>query len=395
MARVLLENVTKKYGDVLAVNDLNIEVRDREFLVLVGPSGCGKSTALRMIAGLEDITSGNLYIGNNLVNEVHPKDRDIAMVFQSYALYPHMSVYDNIAFGLRLRKNLPFLEEPHANGSNGASSNGNGSVLRSRQAREAAIRKRVEEVAEGIGLRQYLNRKPSQLSGGQRQRVALGRAIVRQPEVFLMDEPLSNLDAKMRVSTRAELQKLHRRLGVTTIYVTHDQVEAMTMGDRIAVMKDGVLQQLDTPQALYQRPTNTFVAGFIGSPAMNMFTATVEGEADGLFLSSPGFRVRVPAHHAQRLADRKGGQILFGLRPESIYDARFKREADPATIVNTQVDVVEPMGRDAYFYLTAGEQSLVARLDDRTDAAPGQRLKVVFDTEHMHAFDIGSQRTLL
>ena len=394
MTRVLLENITKKYGEVLAVNDLNIEVRDKEFLVLVGPSGCGKSTALRMIAGLEDITSGSLYIGSNLVNETPPKDRDIAMVFQSYALYPHMTVFDNMAFGLRLRKDLPFLKTSQ-NGNGAHEANESDNMLSKRRAREAAIRKRVEEVANSIELGQYLNRKPSQLSGGQRQRVALGRAIVREPEVFLMDEPLSNLDAKMRVSTRAFLQKLHRRLGVTTIYVTHDQVEAMTMGDRIAVMKDGVLQQLDTPKVLYERPANMFVAGFIGSPAMNMFMVDLEGDAQGLFLKGPGFRVRVPEQHAAKLADRTGQQIMLGLRPEVIHDARYKRDADPASLVDARVDVIEPLGRDMNLYLTAGEQPFVARVDDRTVTSPGQTIRLVFDTANMNAFDPKTERALL
>ena len=395
MTRVLLENITKKYGEVLAVDDLNIEVHDKEFLVLVGPSGCGKSTALRMIAGLEDISSGNLYIGSNLVNDMAPKDRDIAMVFQSYALYPHMTVYDNMAFGLRLRKNLPFLDAPpNVNGTNGTSG-GSSSLLAKRRAREAAIRKQVEAVANSIELGQYLNRKPSQLSGGQRQRVALGRAIVREPEVFLMDEPLSNLDAKMRVSTRAFLQKLHRRLGVTTIYVTHDQVEAMTMGDRIAVMKDGVLQQLDTPKVLYEHPANMFVAGFIGSPAMNLFTSDVEGDDQGLFLKGPGFRVKVPEHYARRLADRKGQQIIIGLRPEVIHDAHYKPDADPASLVDARVEVLETLGRDMNVYLTTGEQQFVARLDDRTVVTPGQSIKLVFDTANMNAFDPTTQQALL
>jgi multiple sugar transport system ATP-binding protein len=390
MARVLLENITKKYGDVTAVDDLNIDVKDKEFLVLVGPSGCGKSTALRMIAGLEEITSGNLYIGDQIVNEVAPKDRDIAMVFQSYALYPHMTVYDNMAFGLRLLKHVPGIDVP----SNGNGSHG-GNMLSNRNARETAIRKRVEEVAASIELKPYLNRKPSQLSGGQRQRVALGRAIVREPKVFLMDEPLSNLDAKMRVSTRAFIQKLHRQLGITTIYVTHDQVEAMTMGDRIAVMKDGILQQIDTPQVLYERPANMFVAGFIGSPAMNMFSVEVEGDDQGLFVKGPGFRVRVPQNYAERLSGFKGKQIIVGLRPEAIHDVRFVRDADPATIITAQVDVVEPLGRDMYLYLTTSVQPFVARVDDRTDASPGQSIKVVFDTANMHAFDPESQRSLL
>src|SRR5436853_3846170 len=265
MAGVTLDHLTKKYGEVTAVNDLNIQIRDQEFLVLVGPSGCGKSTALRMIAGLEEITGGDLYIGDRRVNDVAPKDRDIAMVFQSYALYPHMSVYDNMAFGLKLRKRP-----------------------------KPEIERRVKEAAELLGLQNLLQRKPKQLSGGQRQRVALGRAIVREPQVFLMDEPLSNLDAKLRVETRAGLIKLHQRLQTTTVYVTHDQVEAMTMGHRIAVMREGVLQQLDTPQALYERPANLFVAGFIGSPAMNFFPGQLVSESNSLYVQAPELKLKVP-----------------------------------------------------------------------------------------------------
>ncbi len=391
MARVLLEHITKKYGDVLAVDDLNIEVRDKEFLVLVGPSGCGKSTALRMIAGLEDISSGSLYIGERVVNEVAPKDRDIAMVFQSYALYPHMTVFDNIAFGLRLRKDkdLSFLHT--------ASTAGNGATMAAnpRRLREAAIRARVEQVADGIGLREYLNRKPAQLSGGQRQRVALGRAIVREPQVFLMDEPLSNLDAKMRVSTRAELQRLHRRLGITTIYVTHDQVEAMTMGDRIAVMKNGILQQLDTPEVLYSRPANMFVATFIGSPAMNTVLADVQGGEGGMFLQASGVRLRVPEHYAQRLLACPGKQIYFGIRPEYIHDARYAHDMDPQNVADAHVDLVEPLGSDVQLYVSVENIQFVVRVDDRTFVSAGNTIKLAFDMEHMHGFEPGTERSLL
>src|SRR5256714_4204320 len=265
MAGVLLDHVTKKFGEVTAVNDLSIQVQDREFLVLVGPSGCGKSTAVRLIAGLEEATAGDIYIGDRRVNDVAPKDRDIAMVFQSYALYPHMTVYDNLAFGLKLRKTP-----------------------------KAEIDRRVKEAADILGLQNLLKRKPKQLSGGQRQRVALGRAIVREPLVFLMDEPLSNLDAKLRVQTRAELIKLHQRLQTTVIYVTPDQVEAMTMGSRIAVLRDRILQQLDTPQVLYDRPTNVFVAGFIGTPAMNFFRSDLQTEGDTLYADTGAFRLKLP-----------------------------------------------------------------------------------------------------
>src|SRR6266508_3346760 len=292
MAGVTLDHITKKYGEVTAVNDLNIQIRDQEFLVLVGPSGCGKSTALRMIAGLEEITGGDLYIGDRRVNDVAPKDRDVAMVFQSYALYPHMTVYDNMAFGLKLRK-YP----------------------------RAEIDRRVKEAAEMLGIQELLARKPRQLSGGQRQRVALGRAIVREPQVFLMDEPLSNLDAKLRVETRAGLIKLHQRLLTTTVYVTHDQTEAMTMGHRIAVLRDGVMQQLDTPQTLYDRPANLFVAGFIGTPAMNFFPGQLASDDGGqsLWVQTSGLKLKVPETMRGRLASQTGREVVFGVRPEHIH----------------------------------------------------------------------------
>src|SRR5512136_2317082 len=286
MAGVKYENMTKAWGDVIGVNNLSLEIPDKEFLVLVGPSGCGKSTALRCLAGLEEISSGNIYIGDRVVNDVAPKDRDIAMVFQSYALYPHMSVYDNMAFGLRLRKTP-----------------------------KSEIDRRVKEAADILGIGALLTRKPKQLSGGQRQRVAVGRAIVREPKVFLFDEPLSNLDAKLRVQTRAEISKLHQRLETTFIYVTHDQTEAMTMGSRIAVMKDGILQQLDTPQNLYDLPTNTFVAGFIGSPAMNFFDATVGGSREEPSLDTGAFRLPVPGNRKEKMAGYVGKTVVMGIRP--------------------------------------------------------------------------------
>jgi len=378
MASVTFDHVIKKYaGDVLAVNDLNLEIRDKEFLVLVGPSGCGKSTALRMIAGLEEISGGILRIGDRVVNNVPPKDRDIAMVFQSYALYPHMTVFDNMAFGLRMRKTTPSGATPG-------------------QSREQAIRARVEEVADSIGLRQFLTRKPRQLSGGQRQRVALGRAIVREPQVFLMDEPLSNLDAKLRVQTRAEISKLHRRLQTTMIYVTHDQTEAMTMGDRIAVMRDGILQQLDTPQNLYDHPTNMFVAGFIGSPAMNFFPATLQQEGGELYINGEGLRLKVPQQYRQALLSQAGKQLIFGLRPEDVADVRMEPNADPASVVPVTVDVVEPMGSEIYLYLlTSGNQQFVARVDPLTRVTPGEQMQVTFDMAKMHAFDPTSQNSLM
>ncbi len=322
MAGVVLDHVTKKFQDVIAVNDLNIQIHDREFLVLVGPSGCGKSTALRMVAGLEEVTSGDIYIGDRRVNDVAPKDRDIAMVFQSYALYPHMTVYDNMAFGLKLRK-------------------------RPRQ----EIDRRVKEAAEILGLQNLLQRKPKQLSGGQRQRVALGRAIVREPQVFLMDEPLSNLDAKLRVQTRAELIKLHQRLQTTTVYVTHDQVEAMTMGHRIAVLRDGLLQQLDTPQSLYDRPANIFVAGFIGSPAMNFFQGQLVSDPDGgLWVQSTGLKLRVPDEKRAQLRPAAGRAITFGVRPEHIHHRAEVRDGADGRTANVEVSVVEPLGPEAVSY---------------------------------------------
>jgi len=366
MASVTLDHVSKRFGEVTAVNDVSIAVEDKEFLVLVGPSGCGKSTTLRLVAGLEEISSGNIYIGDRLVNDVAPKDRDIAMVFQSYALYPHMSVYDNLAFGLKLRK-TPKKE----------------------------IDRRVHEAAEILGIAALLNRKPKQLSGGQRQRVALGRAIVREPKVFLMDEPLSNLDAKLRVATRAELIKLHQRLQTTVIYVTHDQVEAMTMGSRIAVLRDGILQQLDTPQTLYDRPANMFVAGFIGSPAMNFFDARLSGTADALYVEGQAFKVRVPADRAESLAKHIGKEIVFGIRPEDIYDRATLQTQPPAeSSMKVQVNVVEPMGSEQFVYLVNGDTEFVARMDARSPIRAGQPMEIVVDMAHFHAFDRTTQESI-
>jgi multiple sugar transport system ATP-binding protein len=374
MAEVRFENVTKKFGDTVAVKDFNLDIPDKEFLVLVGPSGCGKSTTLRLLAGLEEITEGNIYIGNRLVNNVPSKDRDIAMVFQSYALYPHMSVYDNMAFGLTLRK-MPKTE----------------------------IARRVNEAARILGIQDLLKRKPRQLSGGQRQRVALGRAIVREPAVFLLDEPLSNLDAKLRVQTRAELSRLHQRLGITFIYVTHDQTEAMTMATRIAVMNEGTLQQLGTPQELYERPGNIFVAGFIGSPAMNFFEVTVTGNQDEMQLVAETFRVSVPPRNASKLAPYIGKKLTFGIRPEHIHDKEFlpasrapgeeKYLAD--SHIMAKVDVTELMGNEVFLYLMTGDKPFLARVDARTRARPGQNIKVIFDMTNMHAFDTGTGDSLL
>jgi len=360
MAGVTLDHVSKVFGEVKAVNDLTIQVHDKEFLVLVGPSGCGKSTALRLIAGLEEASMGDIFIGDRRVNDVAPKDRDIAMVFQSYALYPHMTVYDNLAFGLKLRK-TPKVE----------------------------IERRVKEAAEILGLGNLLKRKPKQLSGGQRQRVALGRAIVREPLVFLMDEPLSNLDAKLRVQTRAELIKLHTRLQTTVIYVTHDQVEAMTMGHRIAVMRDGILQQLDTPQSLYDRPANMFVAGFIGSPSMNFFDAKVVngGAADDLYVEVGTLRLKVPNHRISAVKSLAGRDVVFGIRPEDIHHPSERRDAPDHQKGNVGVEVVEPLGSEQFVYLRVNNQEFTSRMPARVQLTPGSALEVVFDTEKMHIFD--------
>lgn len=365
MASVNFDHVSKKFGDVTAVNDLNIEIKDKEFLVLVGPSGCGKTTALRCLAGLEEITSGDIKIGDRVVNDVAPKDRDIAMVFQSYALYPHMSVYENMAFGLRLRKTP-----------------------------KADIDRRVKEAADILGIRDYLDRKPKQLSGGQRQRVALGRAIVREPKVFLMDEPLSNLDAKLRVQTRAEISKLHQRLETTFIYVTHDQVEAMTMGTRIAVMRDGILQQLDTPQRLYDFPANTFVAGFIGSPSMNFFDATVGGSREEMFLDTGSFKIPLKGVQRDKLASYLGKTVVMGIRPEDIHDRDFAPTAFSGAPVQAQVDVMEPMGSEIYLYLMSGKSSYVARVDPRSQARPGSSLQVMMNLDRVHIFDKETEKAI-
>jgi len=358
MASVTYDHVTKRFGDVIAVNDLSIEIADKEFLVFVGPSGCGKTTSLRLLAGLEEISEGNIYIGDRVVNDVAPKDRDIAMVFQSYALYPHMSVYDNMAFGLKLRKTP-----------------------------RAEIDRRVKEAAGILGIQELLDRKPKQLSGGQRQRVALGRAIVREPAVFLMDEPLSNLDAKLRVATRSELSKLHQRLETTFIYVTHDQVEAMTMGTRICVMRDGILQQVDTPQALYNTPGNIFVAGFIGSPAMNFFDATLVGTKDEMYVDGGTFKVQVPASRSGALIEYLGKPIVFGIRPEDVHDPEYAPPSITGAPVKSRVDVTELMGNEIFLYLLTGTKSFIARVDPRTSARVGQDVEVLFNMDNMHIFD--------
>ena len=366
MARVQLAGVTKKFGAVTAVNEITLEIPDKQFTVLVGPSGCGKTTALRLIAGLEEATAGDIFIGERRVNDVPPKDRDIAMVFQNYALYPHMTVYDNMAFGLRLRK-YPKTE----------------------------IDRRVKEAAEMLGIEKLLDRKPKQLSGGQRQRVALGRAIVREPQVFLMDEPLSNLDAKLRVQTRAEIKKLHARLQTTTIYVTHDQVEAMTMGDRIVVMQDGLVQQVDAPLNLYERPANLFVAGFIGSPAMNFIDSALADAGGKLLIDAGSFRLEVPPDLVSQARPWAGRRVVFGVRPEDIADRAMANGAQPAWTIKATVDVHEPLGSDSILYLTAGAHSIVARVDARTQARMGDSVEVIFNMRKMHLFNPETQQAIL
>ena len=385
MAEVILRNLTKAFKDVIAVKNINLEIKDKEFLVFVGPSGSGKTTALRMIAGLEEVTEGEIYIGGRLVNDVSPKDRDVAMVFQNYALYPHMTVYENMAFGLKLRRTL----KPGRSQTAAALIGWLVPWLFYDFIPKEEIRRRVLEASKMLGLEGLLNRKPKELSGGQRQRVALGRAIVREPKVFLMDEPLSNLDAKLRVQTRAELIKLHRRLGITTVYVTHDQVEAMTMGERIAVMNEGMIQQVDTPLNLYNHPANRFVAGFIGSQAMNFVDALVERDGDALYLKADGFRVKVPPDRVEKLAPYTGNQVVFGIRPEDIFD----RSLCPiqATADNTTeaiVDVVEPMGDRSYLTLKVGDgTTLTANVDSETKAREDSKIQIVFDMSKSHAFD--------
>ena len=370
MASVSLNHIYKVYsGNVTAVSDFCLDIEDKEFIVLVGPSGCGKSTTLRMVAGLEEISSGELYIGDRLVNDVAPKDRDIAMVFQNYALYPHMTVFDNMAFGLKLRKTP-----------------------------KAEIKQRVEEAAKILDISHLLNRKPKALSGGQRQRVALGRAIVREPKVFLFDEPLSNLDAKLRVAMRTEITKLHQRLQTTFIYVTHDQTEAMTMASRIVVMKDGFVQQVDSPQNLYDYPANLFVAGFIGSPQMNFFTVKLEKEGNDVVAKFGDNKIVVPQSKLAKFADESyiGKEVYMGIRPEDIDDDPEVVAASSAS-VECNVEVTELMGSETYLYLsTSGkEENIIARVDPRTASRAGQKIKVAFDVARLHFFDKETEATLL
>jgi multiple sugar transport system ATP-binding protein len=365
VATVSFRNVYKRYGNVNAVKDLNIEVADKEFLVLVGPSGCGKSTSLRMLAGLEEISDGEILIGDRVVNNVAPKDRDVAMVFQSYALYPHMTVYENMAFGLRLRKTP-----------------------------KQVIDQRVREAAKSLGIENLLDRRPRQLSGGQRQRVAVGRAIVREPAVFLLDEPLSNLDAKLRVETRSFISKLHQRLGTTFIYVTHDQVEAMTMGTRIAVMSAGELQQIDTPFNLYHNPRNVFVAGFVGSPSMNFFDATLKEEDGRVVIQTNAIRVPLSPSASAIYRSHVGKRVIFGIRPDDIHDVDYQPPGIVPAVVEANVDVVEQMGNEMILYLEEQGKTFIARTDPRTQARVGQRMGVAINTANIHLFDATTEQSL-
>ena len=363
MAQVVLKNLNKKYDEVHAVKDVNLTIRDKEFMVLVGPSGCGKTTTLRMVAGLEEITGGEISIGERVVNDLPPKDRDIAMVFQNYALYPHMSVYDNMAFGLKMRK----FPKPE-------------------------IAKRVKEAAEILGIQELLKRKPRQLSGGQRQRVAVGRAIVRHPQVFLFDEPLSNLDAKLRVQMRVELKRLHERLETTAIYVTHDQVEAMTLGSRVVVMKDGWVQQVGEPMEIYTRPQNKFVAGFIGSPAMNFIPVTINDAAGTLFAQANGFKVKVPADRQSKLGAYKGQPVTLGVRPEDLRVGALTDSGDLS--FDAVVEVVEPLGAEILLDVSAAGQSVVARVEPTVRAKTHEKIRLTFVPERIHFFDAKTEAVI-
>jgi multiple sugar transport system ATP-binding protein len=363
MAEVALQNVNKNFDEVYAVRNVNLSIRDKEFIVLVGPSGCGKTTTLRMVAGLESISSGRILIDDKVINDLSPMDRDIAMVFQNYALYPHMSVYDNMAFGLRMRR-----------------------------FDRADIGRRVQEAAEILGIQQLLQRKPRQLSGGQRQRVALGRAIVRHPQVFLFDEPLSNLDAKLRVQTRVELKKLHNRLGTTAIYVTHDQVEAMTLGDRVVVMKDGLVQQVGEPLELYNEPANRFVAGFIGSPAMNFMTVRVTESNGSWWAKNAGVDIKLPAKIAERVQRYAGQQVALGVRPEDIHVATA---ADPQDLgFEAVVEVVEKLGSETLLDVAVDGETMVASVEPTVRIGVHEKLRLAINPERMHFFDTASEMAL-
>jgi multiple sugar transport system ATP-binding protein len=387
MASVTFNNVVKRYGNVTAVHDLNLEVADKEFLVFVGPSGCGKTTSLRMLAGLEEVTEGKILIADRDVTDVAPKDRDIAMVFQSYALYPHMSVYDNLAFSLRLRAKTGRVRKLITLVFNRP-------AYQKIKDQEANIDQRVHKAAQTLLIEQLLPRKPKQLSGGQRQRVAVGRAIVREPKVFLFDEPLSNLDAKLRVQTRAEITKLHQQLGTTFIYVTHDQVEAMTMGTRIAVMKDGMLMQVDSPQNLYDRPANQFVAGFIGSPSMNFFDVLLKGTRDNMMVEGDSFQLNIPAERAKGLDQYLGQTVSMGIRPEDLHDANFVPSNIHTGTLDAQVDVTELMGNEVYLYLLTGKSSYVARVDPRTKARVGNKVQMAANLDNLHFFSKSNEKAI-
>ena len=374
MASLSLRHIYKKYpGGVTAVSDFNLEVKDKEFIVFVGPSGCGKTTTLRMIAGLEEITEGELFIGDKLVNDVAPKDREIAMVFQNYALYPHMSVFENMSFGLKLNK-VP----------------------------KEKIKRLVEEAARILDITHLLDRKPKALSGGQKQRVALGRAIVREPKVFLLDEPLSNLDAKLRAAMRTELTKLHKRVGTTFVYVTHDQVEAMTMATRIVVMKDGLIQQVDTPQTLYDYPCNIFVAGFIGTPQMNFINGTLVKKEEGVYFEFQNVSLKLPEEkaNAEELAEYIGKEVVVGLRPEAISDDASAVAANPEYSFEVNVDVTELMGAEIYLYISVGDPeeeptSLIARVSSRSQSRAGDKIQIAVDMSRLHIFDKDTEVCIL
>lgn len=367
MAQVSLKNVSKQFsGNVWAIQNINLGVENKEFVVLVGPSGCGKSTTLRIIAGLEDATEGEVYIGNQMVNDVHPKDRNIAMVFQNFALYPHMTVYENMAFGLKLRK-YPKTE----------------------------IEARVKDAATTLGIEKLLHRKPRELSGGQRQRVAVGRAIVRKPLVFLFDEPLSNLDAKLRVQMRTEIKKLHIKLQTTMIYVTHDQTEAMTMGDRIVVMRDGHIQQIADPITLYDKPVNRFVAGFIGSPPMNFVKGHIVKKDGKLYFNEGRFQVRLIDAMTKTMESYTGKEVVFGIRPEDIYDKLFVSDAPPENTIKATCEVIEPMGSEAYLYLNTGKNSLIAKVGGHDKPTINQDMDLVLDMSKIHFFDKDTDNVLI
>ena len=366
MARVLLENVTKRFNEVVAVKNVNLEIKDQEFVVLVGPSGCGKTTTLRMIAGLEEISEGKIHIGDRLINDVPPKDRNIAMVFQNYALYPHMKVYDNMAFGLKLR-GIPKKE----------------------------INERVGEAADILGLSNLLDRYPKQLSGGQRQRVAVGRAIVRRPQVFLMDEPLSNLDAKLRVQMRAELQRIHKTLKATVVYVTHDQVEAMTLGQRVAVILNGELQQVENPLTVYSKPANRFVAGFIGSPPMNFVKGTIGKKGDNYTFKCESFEIDVPPEVDHLLEEYVGKEVTFGIRPEHIWDVPSSDWFKEKIVLESVVDFREIIGSETFLYVHVGKVPLISRVGGLCDATSGSKFQIVIRLNKIHFFDPETQKAII